>query len=196
MARELGWSSSRKREEYERAVKFLGNMGLRFVDEKNENVNGGRGLLGWIEKLLGRELGLSTPLVRTRITTLYSRAQFEPRELESLRTVFNNAQDGTSSSSSAASAVTVVEGQTPKSLLLSKSQLAGLLSQVRGYEQTKVQHIESAFLQLGLGNGVSAIGWNEFLEVRHCHSRAFFCLVYRCCFSSIPGLCSSQRAFR
>ncbi|KAI6006468.1 FAD dependent oxidoreductase-domain-containing protein [Pisolithus marmoratus] len=93
MSEELGWGRARQRQEFERGVKFLQSMGL----PPNITSNDGNDTLSWFGRAktgLWCIFGMHPPAVPTiqavkGIPQSYSRAKFEPGEIESLRDVFD-----------------------------------------------------------------------------------------------------------
>lgn len=93
MSEELGWGRARQRQEFERGVKFLQSMGL----PPNITSNDGNDNLSWFGRAktgLWCIFGMHPPAVPTiqavkGIPQSYSRAKFEPGEIESLRDVFD-----------------------------------------------------------------------------------------------------------
>ncbi|KAI6030490.1 FAD dependent oxidoreductase-domain-containing protein [Pisolithus orientalis] len=93
MSEELGWDRARQRQEFERSVKFLQSMGLP-PTIANNNGNGTASWAGWVKNGFWCIVGMHPPVIPTiqavkGIPHSYSRAKFEPGEIESLRDVFD-----------------------------------------------------------------------------------------------------------
>lgn len=93
MSEELGWDRARQRQEFERSVKFLQSMGLP-PTIANNNGNGTASWAGWLKNGFWCIVGMHPPVIPTiqavkGIPHSYSRAKFEPGEIESLRDVFD-----------------------------------------------------------------------------------------------------------
>jgi len=145
MAGELGWSASRRTQELRNGVLFLGSMGLRGVPA---DALAPLGWTGWLEsKFLGR-----TPL---RVTTGYSRAQFEAGELDELKAAFLARATGLS--------VGKEQGSGGEKRM-NKDQLQEVLSDLPRYEETKPQHLQNVLEEAGF-EGRNDIALDEFLEI-------------------------------
>ncbi|KIJ64594.1 hypothetical protein HYDPIDRAFT_132623 [Hydnomerulius pinastri MD-312] len=100
MGKELGWSRSRQREEYERGVKFLGSMGLApgMAAGASSGFGGRGGISGWVGWLEGgfwhllgmTGLPIPTPIPASLPVSAqsYSRAKFDAGEIDALKEIF------------------------------------------------------------------------------------------------------------
>ncbi|KAH7102531.1 DAO-domain-containing protein [Auriculariales sp. MPI-PUGE-AT-0066] len=134
MGAELGWSRARRKQEVERTRDFLESMGLaREISEQRTE------LMGWREWASSLVFGRNASIHRG----LYSRAQFEPSEIERLRLVFaNKAAQGRLAS------IGIVEA----------------LRLVDDYQDYKPNEVQSVLEQTGLDTR-SDVGFDEFLEI-------------------------------
>jgi glycerol-3-phosphate dehydrogenase len=135
MSAELGWSRARRKQEIERTTDFLESMGLsREVSEQRTQLMGWR---AWASNML---FGSST----TRPSrVVYSRAHFQPGEIERLRQLFGSKASGDR---------------------LPTPQLLEMLQQVEEYQEFDPANVQSVLEQTGLDTRTD-VGLDEFLEV-------------------------------
>lgn len=169
MARELGWSQRRKDEELRWGIRFLGSMGLRGVPE---DVYAPRTWLAWLERLIGFKGSVVVP----RITNVYSRAQFEPGEVERIRNVFESHARGEVGLQQ--------QGQqhAKGEKRFRKSGLPAALAELPGYEEARPQHLKNVLQETGFDSRED-LSLDEFLEVRHflsVFSASWMRITFRC----------------
>lgn len=158
MAEELGWSRSEKKKQIDDAVVFLGSMGLapgatvapshhKSVFERIESVFWNPATLG-----VGAQKGTAS---------IYSRAQFESGEVDTLRRAFEGR------------AVSVPAAQTQASGVVDekrvqKQELPELLKGVSGYEGIPLKDFEYVFEEAGYSSRAD-FDFDEFVEVCRIH---------------------------
>ncbi|KII90729.1 hypothetical protein PLICRDRAFT_106052 [Plicaturopsis crispa FD-325 SS-3] len=154
MAEELGWSRSEKKKQIDDAVVFLGSMGLapgatvapshhKSVFERIESVFWNPATLG-----VGAQKGTAS---------IYSRAQFESGEVDTLRRAFEGR------------AVSVPAAQTQASGVVDekrvqKQELPELLKGVSGYEGIPLKDFEYVFEEAGYSSRAD-FDFDEFVEI-------------------------------
>ncbi|EPQ54626.1 DAO-domain-containing protein [Gloeophyllum trabeum ATCC 11539] len=155
MTEEYGWSHSRRKQEIERATKFLNSMGIppetpapqlipHGLIEKSEN------FLWSLSSMVFGGLGLGKK--HGAAPVLYSRAQFDAGEVEALRDAFK----------SHAKTVASPDGQTVERLR--KDQVKELLKDIPGYENASTKDYDYVFEEAGFALRPD-LDMDEFLEV-------------------------------
>ena len=194
MSEELGWDDEKRRKEMENAVGFLGSMGLsRGVQgglTRTSMVSSGvasdpansRGVWEWVgmkQSLFGswKKRSSGSRYGYRGGDVVYSRAQFEPGEIEMLRKVFaEKADHDTPTSSFTLSSPPKqvldplehlqssrnMEAQRPR---VDKGELFALVKGLPGYGGIKVKDFEYVLEEVGFASR-SSVDFDEFVEVR------------------------------
>ena len=156
MADELKWSRSEKKKQIERAVHFLGTMGLAPDAVLPEPVP--RGLLERLENVVWKavagivEAGYGGSVKRG---AAYGRAQFEAGEVAALKDAF---------AARARKVVDVVGDVGVEERRVRKGELVEILKGVPGYERVRAQDYEYVLEEAGFKN-LEDVGFDEFVEV-------------------------------
>lgn len=149
MAEELKWSRSRKKQEIDRAIKFLGTMGLPpGADLALKN----KSLLTRAENTLWRAIGYDTVDDSKKIKgPVLTRAQFASGEIDALKAAF---------------ARRVVQPAGPaEAEKIGKEVLVDTIKEVPGYEGIRTKDYDYVLLEAGFSDQ-SQLDFDEFLEVR------------------------------
>jgi glycerol-3-phosphate dehydrogenase len=171
MAEELDWSLSRKRQELKNATAFLASMGLPSGAKVPEIEP--RGLLEHMESALW--WGISGHWIlggagRGSVqTVMYSRAQFEAGEIDTLRAAFEQRAAFVSPIDNGRG---TEEKNVAKELRLKKEDVQALLKDLPGYEGVRTKDFEYVLEEAGLGKRVD-LDFDEFVEVCGCRFICF-----------------------
>ena len=171
MAEELDWSLSRKRQELKKATTFLASMGLPSGAKVPEIEP--RGFLEKMESAFWWGIGghwiVGIGAGRGSIqTVMYSRAQFEAGEIDTLRAAFEQRAAFVSPIDNGRG---TEEKNVAKELRLKKEDVQALLKDLPGYEGVRTKDFEYVLEEAGLGKRVD-LHFDEFVEVCGCG----FCL--------------------
>ncbi len=152
MGDELKWSRSRRDAEFRRAVSFLQqSMGLLGGSDMTSPP---QTWTSWIRETVL----MARPKPMTADVGMYSRSQFEPGELDTLKIAFTTR------------ALEVKkEGDQSSEQRLAKKEVPSLLSSVPGYEDTKEREFYYILDEAGFASR-EFLDFDEFVEV--CHSRS------------------------
>ncbi|THH20614.1 hypothetical protein EW146_g811 [Bondarzewia mesenterica] len=148
MSEELHWNRARKQAELERATKFLQSMGL----SPNIAPPALNDSMGFMEKI-GGALHLVDSAVKERpkhVSGTYSRAQFEPGEMEELHEAFSKSAKAVENSS--------------EQLKLEKVSFRELVTGLPGYESIRPKDFDYVLEETGFARKTN-IDFDEFLEV-------------------------------
>jgi glycerol-3-phosphate dehydrogenase len=165
MSEELNWSLSRKRQELKKGTAFLASMGLPSGAKVPEIEP--HGLLEKAESALWWGIGgnwiMGNGTVRGNLqSVMYSRAQFEAGEIDTLKAAFGQRAAIVSPIDNARGA----EGKNAvKELRLKKEDVQVLLKELPGYEGVHPKDFEYVLEEAGLGKKAD-IDFDEFVEVR------------------------------
>jgi glycerol-3-phosphate dehydrogenase len=182
MADELGWSRSQQRQQIESAVSFLSSMGLApdsaVIPEPKP-----RGLLERAESALWRVRGVLVGMGtdtggKGRPSVVYSRAQFEAREVEALRNAFRRRAKAVVSREPSGVGLGGVEERQQ----IRKDELVEVLKEVPGYEDVAAKDCEYVLEEAGF-NDRNNVDFDEFIEVRLTACFVYSKTLMRCQFS-------------
>jgi glycerol-3-phosphate dehydrogenase len=149
MGQELDWDRTRKRQEIEKAVEFLGTMGLALGAASVLPEPSPRGFLERMESAIWRTTGGAT--AGAKAPAAYSRAQFEPGEVDALRDAFLKK------------AKTVIAG-AGKEMRVSRMELSDLLKDLQWYEEIPLKDYDYVLDEAGFRGRVD-VDFHEFVEV-------------------------------
>jgi glycerol-3-phosphate dehydrogenase len=158
MAEELKWTRSEKRKQIERAVHFLGTMGLA-PDAVHVPEPVPKGLLENLGNMAWRACGGIVGIGNGRGVkrgAVYSRAQFEAGEVAALKEAFLARARKVGSDS--------VDAGKEAQRKVRKEELAEILKAVPGYERIQTQDYEYVFEEAGFKN-LQDVSFDEFVEV-------------------------------
>jgi len=144
MAVELGWSSSRKRKELQDGALFLESMGLAAGVEVPSASR------TWLEWAKSAVLGMK----QKPDGRMYSRAQFEAGEVDSLKDIFANGAKG-------AAGAGETEGQLR---VIKKEDLRVILRETPGYENIRSNEFNYVLDEAGFSKR-EAFDFDEFVEI-------------------------------
>ncbi|KAI0056546.1 DAO-domain-containing protein [Artomyces pyxidatus] len=143
MSEELNWNNARKYEEFVRATKFLQSMGLQAVEVPPFSADKA-GWLQWAAKKLHLPVNVSGGF--HGVSAEYSRAQFEPGEVDELCAAFLQRA-----------------GSGPE-VKLDKGALKDLLAGLRGYEGISAKDFDYVLEETGFAKQ-KHIDLDEFVEI-------------------------------
>ncbi|EGO19186.1 hypothetical protein SERLADRAFT_479523 [Serpula lacrymans var. lacrymans S7.9] len=154
MAEELHWTRAQERRELERAVAFLGSMGLAPGTAVPEL--GPRSTVERLENTVWSMVGADVPPAK-RHDIMYSRAQFDAGELDGLKEAFGKRAVSVSSK----------DEQRPgaQEKRLSKRDLPEVLKGLPTYEGIRAKDYDYVFLEAGFAHQID-VDFDEFVEVR------------------------------
>jgi glycerol-3-phosphate dehydrogenase len=151
MAEDLHWNHRRQRDEIERATKFLASMGLPPGIAPPAVKSDSRSFLERLERIFGFS-SVATRKLRDAPDMVYSRAQFETGEIETLRQAFM----------SKAKIVVTAAGNQEQ---LCKIDLIELVMTLPGYQGVTRQNYDYVFAETGFTQK-DDLSFDEFVEVR------------------------------
>ncbi|KLO06265.1 DAO-domain-containing protein [Schizopora paradoxa] len=142
MAGELGWSSSRKRKELQEGAQFLESMGLAPGVEVLSAPH------TWLEWAKSAVLGMK----QKPDGRMYSRAQFEAGEVDSLKDIFATRAKGAG------------DGGTEGQLRVQKEDIRVILRETPGYENIRSKELEYVLDEAGFSKR-GDFDFDEFIEI-------------------------------
>lgn len=156
MAAELGWTRAERVQEIERAVRFLGAMGLvgGVVMPKPLPRGWGEKMWAWVGAWAGGGRGGHVG----EAGYVHSRARFEPGELAALVAVFGRHAVVVQREAEGERA----DGEAVRVVAL--AELEGAVREVAGYEGVSGKDFEYVLEEAGL-RGVLGVDFDEFVEV-------------------------------
>lgn len=143
MAGELGWSSSRKRKELQEGAQFLESMGLAAGVEVPSAPH------TWLEWAKSAVLGMK----QKPDGRMYSRAQFEAGEVDSLKDIFATRAKGAAG-----------DGATEGQLRVQKEDIRVILRETPGYENVRSNEFNYVLDEAGFSKQ-GDFDFDEFIEV-------------------------------
>lgn len=147
MSEELGWNSTRRKEELDRGVDFLQSMGLTGSIELEPTPR------TWIEWAKSMIFGWR----RRPDGRAYTRAQFEPGEVDALRTIFKANAQG--------EAFGIGSVETRGQPRLRRRELLEVLHRTSGYEKIRENEFYYILDEAGFSQR-DDFDFDEFVEVR------------------------------